>query len=310
MKKSLLALAVLVVTSLSTNAQQDPQFSQYMFDRLSFNPGFAGLEGSICATAIHRQQWAGFDGAPTSTLLNVHSPVSLLGGGLGLTVVLDELGQETNTQVRANYSYHLNVGPGKLGIGVGLGIANKAINGNNWRATDDVALDGSIPLGTDQESAFDLSFGLYYNTDDLFVGISSTRMSESRFDNVNLQMVRHYYAVAGYIYRINGDDRLKLQPSTLFKFDGVSSQLDLNVNFLYNNSFWGGVSYRTADAIIPMAGYQTELGKGMIRIGYSYDVTTSRLSTFSSGSHEIMLNYCFTIDKPQYDIRYKNPRFL
>jgi type IX secretion system PorP/SprF family membrane protein len=310
MKKTLLLLAIVALGALNAKAQQDPQFSQYMFDRLSFNPGFTGLNGNICATAIHREQWSGFEGSPSSTLINLHSPVSFLRGGAGLTVVMDELGQESNTQVRASYAYHLNLGTGKLGIGIGLGMANKSINGNNWRATDDISLDASIPQGSDQETAFDMSFGLYYTNEDLYVGISSTHLSEARFDNVNLQLVRHYYLIAGYTYKLNGDERYKIQPSTLFKHDGVSSQLDINGTFLYNNQVWGGVSYRITDAIVPMAGYQMELGKGLLRIGYSYDVTTSRLSNYSSGSHEIMVNYCFRIEKPQYDIRYKNPRFL
>jgi len=99
MKRFLIVLTTLAITSSSLLAQQDPQFSQYMFDRLSFNPGFTGIDGSICATAIHRQQWSGFDGAPTTTLINLHGPVSLLGGGLGLSIALDELGQERNNTV-------------------------------------------------------------------------------------------------------------------------------------------------------------------------------------------------------------------
>jgi type IX secretion system PorP/SprF family membrane protein len=116
----------------------------------------------------------------------------------------------------------------------------------------------------------------------------------------------------GYNWALGGDQNYVLQPSTLIKSDGTSTQVDLNATFLYNNMVWIGVSYRTEDAIAPMIGYQHLFSDGtsMLRFGYSYDVTTSTLRNYSSGSHEVMLSYCMTIVRPPQEQFYRNVRFL
>jgi len=140
------------------------------------------------------------------------------------------------------------------------------------------------------------------------MGLSATHLGQFSMDELNLQNVHHYWITAGYNYQINPD--FILRPSILAKTDIASTQIDVNVNVLFKNMIWAGVSYRLSDAIAPMLGYQTEVGGGMLRIGYGYDVTTSALRSYSNGSHDIMLNYCFNIDKPQPVQKSKNPRFL
>ena len=145
MKKTIIYI---LLTILSGNfiSQQDYQITHYMFDNLSFNPGYAGMNRNINATMIARQQWSGFSGSPTTALINIHAPVGFVRGGLGLTYVSDQLGFEKNSIARLNYSYHLNIGSGQLGIGASLGFIQKTIDaewrtpsGNNWE------LDNSIP---------------------------------------------------------------------------------------------------------------------------------------------------------------------
>jgi type IX secretion system PorP/SprF family membrane protein len=292
-------------------AQQDPQFTQYMFDRLSVNPGFAGTTGSICATALLRQQWTGFDGAPKTGLFNVHMPVSKISSGIGVTVTLDELGQQQNTNARLHYSFHRKINQGTLGIGVYAGLASRTL-GRDWVAIDPVADDLAIPINGANNSGFDLGAGIYYVHPKFWLGLSSTQLPETEFPDVSIKNVRHYYAQGGYDLELGGDPKYVLQPSTLIKTDGTSMQVDLNATFLYNKTVWLGVSYRTEDAIAPMIGYQQAVsdGNGFVRIGYSYDLTTSELRNYSSGSHEIMLSYCFNIvPKPDLQI-YRNVRFL
>lgn len=294
----------------SAFAQQDPQFTQYMFDRLSINPGAAGTGGSICATALMRQQWSGFDGAPKTGLFNFHAPINKISSGLGLSVFLDELGQQKNTMARLHYSFHRKINQGTFGIGLYAGVTSRAL-GSNWIAIDPVADDLAIPLNGRSDAGFDMGAGLYYQHPKFWLGLSSTQLPEAELKEVSIKNRRHYYAQAGYDWEL-GDPKFILQPSTLIKSDGTTTQFDLNATFLYNKMVWLGVSYRTEDAIAPMIGYQQSVsdGKGFLRIGYSYDMTTSELRNHSSGSHEIMLSYCFRIEKkPDLQI-YRNVRFL
>ncbi len=291
-------------------AQQDPQFTQYMFDRLSVNPAVAGITGQLCATAMYRQQWTGFDGAPQTGLLNASLPIKQISSGIGLSVYLDELGQQKSTLARLHYSFHRKIGSGTLGIGASAGLVAHSL-GNDWRTRDPLGQDATIPQNGANDSGFDLGFGLYYTSPTFWIGLSSTHVAEAELEDVSIKTRRHYWVQAGYDWAIKGDKKYVLQPSVLVKSDATSTQFDLNATFLYNNMVWLGVSYRTEDAIAPMIGFQFKPNdKQMARIGYSYDVTTSELANYSSGSHEIMVNYCVLLVKPPDVQIYRNVRFL
>ncbi len=294
------------------HAQQDPQFSQYMFDRLSVNSAVAGSTGNICATALLRQQWSGFDGAPKTGLINVQGPLSKINSGLGLSVYYDKLGQEKSTIARLHYAYHFKVGAqSTFSAGLYVGMTGRALDGK-WIATDGVANDNAISSAGKSASGFDMGGGLYYRSPKMWLGISSTQLPETELKSVSIRNKRHYYVQAGYDWAIGGNKKYTLQPSLLLKSDASSTQLDVGAIFLYDEMLWVGVGYRTEDAIAPMIGYQMRMPKGdsMLRIGYSYDVTTSELKNYSSGSHEVMLSYCFKIVKPVVNEIYHNPRFL
>ncbi|MBK8499164.1 MAG: type IX secretion system membrane protein PorP/SprF [Flavobacteriales bacterium] len=291
-------------------AQQDPQFTQYMFDRLSINPAVAGTSGQLCGTLLLRQQWTGFDGAPKTALLNVQAPITRISSGVGLSVYLDELGQQKSTYARFHYSFHRKIGAGKLGIGLMAGMMSHNL-GNDWQATDGVPGDAAIPGNGNSDMGWDLAGGLYYVSPTIWAGISSTHLTEVELRNVSIQQRRHYFVQAGYDWKLKNDPKYVIQPSVLMKSDGTSTQFDITGTFLYNNMVWLGVSYRTEDAIAPLLGYQFKpTPKSMLKIGYSYDVTTSQLKNYSSGSHEIMLNYCMTIVKPPDVERHRGVRFL
>ena len=305
------ACAVTVSTAL---AQQDPQFTQYMFDRLSINPGSAGTNGNMCLTALLRQQWTGFDGAPKTGLLNFQMPINAIHSGVGLSVYLDQLGQQKNTLARLSYAYHVRLqgGISTLGIGLYAGMTSRSL-GNNWISVDPVSSDEAIPDNGASATGFDLGLGIYYTSPTLYAGISSTQLPQTELGDVSIKKARHYYVLAGYNWNIRqGSDKFVLQPSALVKSDGASTQLDISASLLYNRMVWLGVSFRTEDAIAPFIGFQRQAanGKWSWKIGYSYDVTTSQLKNYSSGSHEIMLNYCFKIVKPPKVFEYHHPFFL
>jgi len=314
MKRVLLVLS-LIVFSLVSKAQQDYQFTHYMYDKLSFNPGYAGLNRSICGTVLFREQWAGFvnetsgPGNPTTALVNIHAPVKMLRGGLGLTYVSDKLGFESNNLARLAYSFHMGLGVGDLGIGLSAGILQKSIKAN-WITPDGTPYMDDASIQTAEGSALvpDFNLGVFYQTNQLYMGISATHLIGSDLKTLNIKSVQHYWITAGYKHEVGPD--FKIRPSVLAKSDGASTQFDININALYKDMVWAGVSYRVTDAIAPMLGYQTDVGGGKLRIGYAYDVTTSLIKGYSNGSHDIMVNYCFNLDKQQPVQKSKNPRFL
>lgn len=317
MKKTLLVLSILAL-SLTGKAQQDYQFTHYMFDKLSFNPGYAGLNKSICGTVMFREQWQGFVsesggyGNPTTALINIHAPVKMLRGGLGFTYANDRLGFENTNLAKLAYSYHMGLGVGDLGIGISAGILHKSLSAV-WVTPDGTPALSDNAIATESGKALipDFNLGVFYSTNQLYMGISATHLVptdiKSSTTDLNIKSVQHFWITAGYKHKM-GD--FELRPSVLAKSDGAITQLDLNVNVLYKDMVWGGVTYRVTDAIAPMLGYQRKMGDGTLRIGYAYDVTTSKIGDYSSGSHDIMLNYCFNLDKPPVIQKSKNPRFL
>lgn len=295
--------------SVASYAQQDPQFSQNMYNKLFTNPAYAGSNKALCATLLGRSQWMGFEGAPKTGLLSVEAAVSKLHGGIGGTVYSDQLGLESSFGAKLAYSFRLNVGPGELGIGAEVGMFNKSLK------TGFVAIQSNDPLvPTSQVSAttFDLGFGVYYNTNNLYAGFSTTHIPQSdlKYDlsasKLDLSLVRHYYVTLGYDYQLPVPS-LVLRPSVFIKSDSHTAQVDANVNLLYNNLVWGGVSYRLGDAFVPHVGLNLNNG---LRFGVAYDVTTSSLRSYSSGSVELMLGYCLKMNTNPPTHIHKDVRFL
>jgi type IX secretion system PorP/SprF family membrane protein len=237
------------------------------------------------------------------------APVNLLHGGLGASIYQDQLGYEKNIGVRLSYAYRMNVGDGKLSIGGQVGFLNKSIDFAKFKPID----DGDLLLTSkNSQTNFmtDFGFGVFYKVPDkMFVGLSTIQLSQTKkpIGSAEVQLQRHYYLAAGYEYILPNYPEFEIDPSLLIKTDGASAQYDLNALVRYNNKFWGGVSYRVQDAVAILLGMHYK----NFKIGYSYDITTSKLSKAGSvGSHEIMAGYCFKIiiEKPRKS--YRNTRFL
>jgi len=300
-------------------AQQDVQFSQYMFNRIYYNPGAAGSGSAICISGLHRSQWVGFEGAPVTQNINVNVPIKALHGGVGLSIVNDQIGFFNNISARLMYGYQFQLASGTLGIGAGATFLNNQVNGTAWIPADyNTALGGQdvfIPGLNETGFQVDAVFGIHYESQNLWGGLSTTRVIESTTDigsnfqgaTTLIRNARHYYLMGGYNFAVPASN-WELRPSTLVKLSTGSTIFDVNVLGVYNNKFWGGVTYRLQDAVVAMIGWQATPD---LRLGYSYDVATSALSTNGGGSHEIMANYCFKIEiPPRPKGSYKNPRFL
>jgi type IX secretion system PorP/SprF family membrane protein len=314
MKKLIYTFLFLLLLIKPVMAQQDPLSSQYMFNTLTFNPGVAGTSGMICATAMNRQQWVGFKGAPSTTLFNISAPFSPFGikSGVGLVVESDNIGFDKNINLTASYSYHMDVGTGKLGIGLSLGMLNTTLNPTWFIPAGDahtpVSGDPLIPENKESVVAFDAGLGLYYKTDKYYGSFSITHINQPKlkFSKGTPYYSRHYYLTGGYNLQL-ANPALELLPSFFAYSDGKTVQYALTSLIRYNKKVWGGVSYRAGDALIGIVGL--ELFNG-IRLGYSYDFTISDIGKTSSGSHEFMINYCFDLSLGKSPMKYKSIRFL
>ncbi|MCB0481653.1 MAG: type IX secretion system membrane protein PorP/SprF [Flavobacteriales bacterium] len=327
MRKVLLSL--LIVSALAVNAQQDPQFTQNFANKLYNNPGFAGMNGAICATGIVRQQWLGFDGAPKQIVFSGHSPIlgkldiPLLNLGVGLSFSNDVIGQFSINQIKlaiANRFVINNVGT--ISAGFGLGTQGVSIDGTKFVPSDGIEALGYDPNLLAKASAkdygFDMDFGLYYRSTDekIFAGVSMMHITQSQLEGQKdgaqsnkYQVESNLYIMGGYRYPLTPE--WELIPSVFVKTEFSTTQFDLNVLGEYKEMLWGGLSYRFQDAVAPMVGYRWNGGKfGVAKIGASYDVNTSKLNKYNSGTVEVFLNYCFKIiPKPKITI-HKNPRWL
>lgn len=318
-----LLLVLLLFGATTTMAQQETQFSQFMYNQMSYNPGYAGVRDAICSNVFARQQWLGFTEHnstdkvfPQTYLFTVDAPINFINSGVGLQIQQDELGYFTNLGVKLSYAYHLNVGPGRLGLGANIGFNDQSIDYTKF-----IPIDAGDPVLLNQiesDMMFDIGFGAYYRVpNQYYVGLSSTQLLEADFQSTGADIpysnARHYFLTAGYFYTLP-DPSWVIQPNILIKSDLASTQFDINALAIYNNQFWGGVTYRASDAIALMVGaypFQTK-ALSALKFGYAYDITTSAMGRNgrSGGSHELYISYCFKIIIERIPSSYGNTRFL
>jgi len=303
--KKILILLVCVVTAFVSSGQQDVQFSQNMFNKLANNPGFAGSRGLIATSVLHRSQWMGFgeEGTPISTQnFSVDAELPFLFGGVGLNIVKDEIKSFSNLGIQGSYAYRTELGLGQIGMGMSVGVFQSGLDGAGLNPAE--TGDRAIPMGLVNGSKLDLGAGIYYNTQDVYVGISSSHMTEPVVewsDGKDLNLKRHYFLISGYYHQLN--PVLSLNPSIYLK-SGGTSQLDINTNLIYNNQMWTGVSYRLNEGVIVLAGMNINED---LRFGVAYDVTFRNPLT---NSFEVMLGYNFKVNTTKAISKHKNPRFL
>lgn len=316
-------LFVALVIMTSSYGQQDPMFTKYMFNTLSYNPAFAGTRGFMSIGLLHRSQWVGIDGAPTSQTLNVHSPIRGEKVGLGLSVHNDNIGVSNNFGAYGVYAYHLPITKkAKLSIGIQGGM-------NFWSADySSVKTDDSDIAFTDNVSRSMPNFGLglYYYTDKFYLMFSVPHMAEHDLreaEDITTDFYgkyyRHYFAGGGVAIPIRGEDII-FKPSVLFKavrlFKGIRTEeefreitapkaFDIDFSFLFYQKLWMGAAFRSAleafdgnrssnSSANIWANYALSNG---LRLGVAYDFTLNEIQQETPGSFEIFLGYEFDYKK-------------
>lgn len=299
-KKRFLALILLGFIFLeNVQAQQDAQYTQYMFNTMSVNPAYAGSRGQLSVAALYRAQWVGLDGAPKSQTLNVHSPIRNSKLGYGFSIVNDEIGdgvvQETYFDAVLSYTIDVSL-EGKLSFGLKAGGNMLNLDFNGLRNFDD-----DVVRTDNIENRFSPNFGLgiYYHTDRFYAGLSAPNLLQTEhFDNSqteanSVQFVSkeriNFYFITGYVFDLNGD--FKFKPALLTKVvGGAPLQVDFSANFMYNDRFTFGAAYRWDAALSGMVGFQIS---DQFMLGLAYDRETTDLggTQFNDGSFEVFLRY-------------------
>ncbi len=294
-------ITALLLTNMQTaHAQLEPQFTQYMFNEMFINPAYAGSREAISLAAVYRNQWVGMEGAPITETFSAHAPLRNNKVGLGISFINETIGVTHDIGAYANYAYRIPLhNEGFFSLGLQAGVINHQEQLLDVKTQD--YGDNSFIANTPQLTLPNAGFGAYYSTKTFYVGLSIPRLMQNKIDVTSSKMVTneinipywHYYLMGGYVYNLT--EGIKLKPTFMLKaVSGAPLEADIGIHTLFNEVFWVGVSYRTKDSWAAITSFQATK---QLRIGYSYDYTTTNLQKYNSGTHEITLGYDFSFSK-------------
>jgi type IX secretion system PorP/SprF family membrane protein len=294
--KTIIFFVISLFTKTIT-AQQDPMYSMYMYDKMLINPAFAGSSNWAVATLKSRDQFTGISGHPATQTFNFHAPVQKKHIGIGFKIIDDKIALMSNLNVATTISYHLNFAGGKLSLGLEAGIFNRKINYQQLILAQQG--DNVIPGNAASSVVPDASFGIYYQKKQFYAGISQYHLIKENFNDKTAAQSQSY--LYGHTYFLVGNvfdlaKKWTMEPSMLVKYQAASPiQLDLNVSVYYNERIGLGLQYRTNDAVVTTLRVNiTE----SLKIMYSYDMTLSKMSSYSRGAHEIIISYGIKLPPP------------
>ncbi|TLX70856.1 type IX secretion system membrane protein PorP/SprF [Labilibacter sediminis] len=305
--KLLIVICILPVSGIFTpaKAQQDPMYSQYMFNSLSINPAYAGTREMLSLMLLARQQWVGFDGAPSTGTFSAHSPI-YNGMAAGASVIYDSYGPVKQTSFYIDYAYHLKMNETlKLSMGLKGGFNHYAVDYNSLDRTSN--MDNAYASSVEQTMLPNFGFGLYLYSPKFYVGLSVPKLMENKYEDESDSYgegkeVRHYYSMAGTVFKMN--EWFVLKPSVMTRLaEGSPFSIDFNLNSIFYDKLWLGAMYRLDDSFGGIAQYQFT---PQFKVGYAFDLNTNALSSYHSGTHEVMIHYEFNFKKEKI----LNPRYF
>ncbi|MFC3560307.1 PorP/SprF family type IX secretion system membrane protein [Pedobacter jamesrossensis] len=321
MKKIQIMLLLILVSGIVA-AQQDAQFSQYMFNGIYINPAYAGYKEQLNLHAFYRTQWTGIDGAPKTMSFAIDAIANDGNVGLALQVSSDRLGAQRNQSIYGNYAYRIRMnsdGSSRLAFGVGVGAIQVGLDGSLLNPND---MEINQPIGNQNSIVPDARAGVYYSDNRFYAGFSADNLVSQYIKTDNYAFIPqpkpHYYLTAGMLLPLN--ENVLLKPSFLLKDDrGGPTSLDINAFFILAEKFWIGGSYRTGVKLYSKDYLQKDLSPvnsavaaiqifptSNLRLGYAYDFSIGPLQGYSSGTHEISLGYFFN----RKNVRMTTPRYF
>lgn len=304
MKRIYFIIALLL--GLKSFAQQDPLFTQYMFNKLVVNPAYAGSNEHLSIDLLNRIQWVGIDGAPKTLTIGAHTAMRDGKVGLGVYGYRDALGATINQGFMATYAYRLTLSRGILSFGLQGGFKHFNFDWNAIRVKDPDLM--FYPQEIERFTP-DANFGIYYQSDRLFAGFSSKQLFENEYGTTFLngqyafsKLLRHFYLMTGAA--IPFDEKIIFRPSLMAKLvKNAPLQVDINASVLFSDIFWIGASFRTEKAIAFLTEFRIS---PIMRLGYSYDIYLNELQPHNFGSHEFRLGF----DVQVFNRRMRTPRFF
>jgi type IX secretion system PorP/SprF family membrane protein len=282
--------SLLVLLSISVWGQQEPQYTQYMFNPTVINPAYAGSTGYGSLFSMYRAQWVGLEGSPRTMNLGYHQPIENSHLGIGANLLRDEIGPTSTTFAAVDVSYTIAfANESRLAFGIKAG--GEFFNIDNQKLKNFNPDDPFLQQNMVNQFSPNIGVGLYYYTENSYLGLSVPRLLETRFYDAiaysETTRRQHVYLVGGKVYDLTYN--LKFKPAFVSKIvAGAPLQLDLTANFLYNERFTVGVAYRWSAAVSALVGFKVN---NRLSIGYGYDRETTRLANFNSGSHELFLQF-------------------
>ncbi len=284
-----LVLAFIVMIYCGAMAQQEPQYTQYMYNPSQINPAYSGSLGYATTFGLYRAQWIGLEGAPKTANLSFHKPIENSKVGYGINILNDRIGPSELTYVNVDFSYTLLFGDdSRLAFGIKAGgeLLNIDYTKLSQYNPGDVLYQNNL-----NKFSPNIGAGIFYYTEDSYIGLSVPMMLNTTFyDEVAVSTAnrrQNFYLSAGKVYDLNYD--IKFKPAIIAKVvSGAPLQLDLTANFLINEKITAGLAYRMSAALSGLVGFQVT---DKLFIGYGYDRETTRLSNFNSGSHELFLKF-------------------
>lgn len=284
--------------------QQDSQFTQYMYNTININPAYAGSRGAMSFFALHRTQWVGLDGAPTTNAASMNTPINNSNLGLGISFINDEIGPTTENTISADVSYTIPTSE-RFKLSFGLKATGNIFNLNVSKLNP---VDQGDPQFQNLRNVFtpNIGAGIYYHSDKAYLGFSIPNFIQTnRYDDNEVAIFKekiNYFLIGGYVFDLSDD--IKFKPAFLSKIvEGSPLQVDVSANFMFINKVVVGMAYRWSAAWSGMVGFQ--ISDGMY-VGYGYDLETTNLANYNSGSHEIFLRYEFLNNKSKI----VTPRFF
>ncbi len=308
LKLSLLC-SVALFSLTDANAQQEPLYTQYMFNTISVNPGYTGTRNALNMVFLSRLQWVGLEGAPRTNTFSMHTPILNQKMGVGFSVVDDNIGPVHNSYIAVDYAYKIN-----LSSDIILSMGLKGGIYNYYAGLQDVFLgnpnvDPSFYGNLEQKLQPNAGVGFYLYSNKYYAGFSVPSIIEATLSDYQESgttpnsLKRHYFIMGGYVFDLGTE--WKFKPAFIEKIvTGAPISTDLTAHFIYHNTYWMGMTYRVGDAISLLLELQVTR---QLLVGYSYDYTLSNISSYSNGSHEIIISYDF--DGFVKD-KVKSPRFF
>ena len=292
-------------------AQQDAQYTQYMYNTIAINPAYAGSRGHLSIAGLYRSQWVGLDGAPKTQTFNLHTPLGYRGVGLGVSAVNDQIGPTSETYFDLDFSYTIQTSStARLSFGIkgSVHLLDVRFSELNQDLANPGGPDPTLQQDIRNRLSPNVGAGVYYHTERFYAGLSVPRMLEtSHFDESSLSTAKeqlNLYFITGYVFDMNAF--WKFKPALLTKVvQGAPLQLDLSANFMYNDKFIIGGAYRWDASVSAMAGFQVS-PEFLIGIAYDREITELGRAVFNDGSFEVILRYDFikVLDN------LKSPRFF